>query len=104
MYSRIDYEPGHTYGATDQAFGSSERYASRIETVYIPDQLYDHVRNASKSVEVRKQHFFRDYYSHLRKMYTERNKDKDKQNLDFKRIVWFNFGKGERSRWRDVAV
>ena len=101
VYSRIDYKfliAGHTYGTTDQAFGTIERYASRIETVYIPDQWYDHVRNASKSVEVieMKQHFFRDYHSHLRKLYTERNKDEDKQNLDFKNIVWFNFGKGEK--------
>lgn len=29
-------------------------------------------------------------------MYTEWSKDEDKQTLDFKNIVWFNFGKGEK--------
>ena len=39
--------------------------------------------------------FFRNYRQHLRSMYTERNKDEEKQNLDSQNIVWFNFGKGE---------
>ena len=29
-------------------------------------------------------------------MYTERNKDENKNNLDFQSVVWFNFGKGEK--------
>ena len=104
VYSRIDYKfliAGHTYGLTDQAFGMIERYAARIDTVYTPMQWYQHVRDAgfgAKSIEVveMKQAFFCDYRKQLRKMYTERNKDEDKQNLDFQNIVWFNFGKGEK--------
>ena len=55
IYSRIDYKfliPGHTYGSTDQSFGVIERYASRIESVYLPSQWYQHVSNASSSVHV----------------------------------------------------
>ena len=104
VYSRIDYIfliAGHTYGSTDQAFGVIERYTARIDTVYTPMQWYEHVRNAGlgvKSVQVveMEQGYFYDFRQHLRKMYTERNKDEDKQNLDFHNIVWFNFGKGER--------
>jgi hypothetical protein len=74
IYSRIDYKfliPGHTYGATDQTFGVIERYACKIETVYIPQQWYQHVRNASygmRSIEVieMKQDFFRDFRQHFR--------------------------------------
>ena len=76
VYSRIDYKfliPGHTYGATDQVFGAIERYASRIETVYIPNQWYDHVRNActgASAIEVVEmaQCFFRDHHCHLKKV------------------------------------
>lgn len=104
VYSRIDYKfliAGHTYGSTDQTFGAIERYTSRIDTVYVPDQWYQHVRNACagmKSVIVveMQQSFFRNFHQHLNKMFTERNKDEDKQTLDFKNVVWFNFGKGER--------
>ena len=104
VYSRIDYKfliPGHTYGATDQVFGAIERYAVRIEAVYVPNHWYDHVRNACTgacAIEVveMEQHFFCDHHCHLKKIYTERNKDEDKQKLDFKNIVWFNFGKGEK--------
>ena len=103
IYSRIDYKfliAGHTYGATDQAFGMIERYTSRIDTVYTPEQWYEHVRNASigeRSVQVveMKQGFFRDFRRDFRKMYTERNKDDKNEALDFQKIVWFNFGKGE---------
>ena len=104
VYSRIDYKfliAGHTYGSTDQAFGMTERYATRIDTVYTPMQWYQHVRDAglgTKSIEVveMKQAYFYDYRKQLRKIYTERNKDEDKHNLDFQNIVWFNFGKGEK--------
>lgn len=101
VYSRIDYKfliAGHTYGSTDQAFGMIEKYAARIDTVYTPMQWYQRVRDAghgSKSeqvVEMEQAHFY-DFQQHLRKMYTERTQDEDKQNLDFQRIVWFNFGK-----------
>ena len=45
VYSRIDYKfLGHTYGATDQAFGAIERYTSKIDTVFVPSQWYHHVR------------------------------------------------------------
>ena len=39
---------------------------------------------------------FRNYRDHLRKLYTERNKDMNNQPLDFAGAVWFNFGKGEK--------
>ena len=104
IYSRIDYKfliSGHTYAATDQTFGVIERYTSKIETVYTPQQWYEHVHNASfgvRSIEVveMKQDFFRDFRQHLKQMYTERNKDDKNEALDFKKIVWFNFGKGEK--------
>ena len=104
VYSRIDYKfliAGHTYGATDQAFGVIERYTSKIETVYTPDEWYKHVCTAStgmRSIEVveMKQAFFRDYRQHFRQMYTERSKDDKNEPLDFSKVVWFNFGKGEK--------
>ena len=43
-----------------------------------------------------KQEYFRDYRAHLRKRYTERNKDLNYQPLDFVRAVWFNFGRSEK--------
>ena len=104
VYLRIDYKfliAGRAYGSTDQAFGVIERYAAKIDTVYTPMQWYQHVCDAghgAKSVQVVEveQAYFYDFRQHLRKMYTERTKDEDKQNLDFHRIVWFNFGKGEK--------
>ena len=101
VYSRIDYKfliPGHTYGSTDQAFGVIERHASKVEAVYIPQQWYEHVGNASSHIQVveMKQSFFCDFRQHLGKIYTERSKDEDKKSLDFQRVVWFNFGKGEK--------
>ena len=104
IYSRIDYKflvPGHTYGSTDQAFGVIERYAARIDTVYTPHDWYKHVRDAGiglKAIQVveMEQSYFKDYRQHLRNIFTERNKDEDKQNLDFQNIAWFNFGIGER--------
>ena len=112
IYSRIDYKfliAGHTYCATDQTFCMIEHYTSRIDTVYIPEQWYQHVRNASigiRSVEVVKmeQKFFCDIRQHLRKIYTERNKDVNNQALDFQRIVWFNFGKGEKEVDGELAL
>ena len=103
VYTRIDYKfliAGHTYGSTDQTFGMIERHASRIDTVYTPEQWYQHVREAGACLQVveMKQAFFRNYRQHLRSMYTERNKDEEKQTLDFQKIVWFNFGKGEIER------
>lgn len=104
VYSRIDYKfliAGHTYGATDQTFGVIERYTSKIETVYTPEQWYQHVRNASigvRSVEVVeiKQELFRDFRQYFRQIYTERNKDDENKPLEFQKVVWFNFGKGEK--------
>ena len=101
VYSRIDYKflvVGHTYGPTDRSFGVIEHYTSKVETVYTPQQWYEHVKQAAVRIKVAEmeQTFFRDYRQHLRKLYTERNQDIDKQPLDFSRIVWFNFGKGEK--------
>lgn len=39
---------------------------------------------------------FRNHSDHLRKLYTERNKDMNNQPLDFAGAVWFNFGNGEK--------
>ena len=82
VYSRVDYKfliPGHTYGSTDQAFGVIERYTSKVETVYLPQQWYEHVSNASTSHEIQvvemEQCFFLDFRQYLRNIYTERNKD-----------------------------
>ena len=43
-----------------------------------------------------KQCFSLDFRQYLRNIYTERNKDQDKRDLDFQRVVWFNFGTGEK--------
>ena len=85
VYSRIDYKflmVGHTYGPTDRSFGVLERYTSRIETVYTPQQWYEHIHNAASGIVVTemKQSSFRDYRQHLRRMYTERTHDVDKKN------------------------
>jgi len=103
VYSRVDYKfliPGHTYGSTDQAFGVIERYTSKIETVYTPQQWYGHVSNVSTAHGIQvvemEQCFFLDFRQYLRNIYTERNKDEDKNDLDFQRVVWFNFGTGEK--------
>lgn len=68
VYSRIDYKfliAGHTYGLTDQAFGAIERYTSKIDTVCVPCQWYQHVRDACKSVVVieMEQRFFQIFRS-----------------------------------------
>ena len=42
------------------------------------------------------QSFFRDYRQHLRKLYTERTQDLEKNPLNFSSIVSFNFGCGEK--------
>ena len=104
IYSRVDYKfliAGHTYGSTDQAFGMIERYAAKIDTVYTPQEWYEHVRNAgigAKAIQVieMEQKNFKDYRQHLHHLYTERKKDEDKNDLDFQHIVWFNFGVGEK--------
>ena len=38
---------------------------------------------------------FRNHRDHLRQMCTERNKADDGGPLEFSKVVWFNFGKGE---------
>ena len=105
VYSRIDFKfliPGHTYGPTDRHFAIIEKFASKIEVVYTPQQWYDNVRKAVTTVGSRvevaemKQEYFQDYRAHLRKRYTERNKDLYNQPLDFVRAVWFNFVRGEK--------
>ncbi len=105
VYTRIDVKflvAGHTYGSTDRTFGMIERHTSKVETVYVPQQWYRHVRESAVGAKTRvevvemKQGSFRNYRQHLRKLYTERNKDEDKQPLDFLNIVWFNFGRGEK--------
>lgn len=76
-----------------------EKYASNVENVYTPQQWYDNVRKAVTTVGSRievtdmKQKNYRD---HLRKFYTEGNKDLNNQPLDFLHAVWYNFGKGEK--------
>ena len=72
VYTRIDYKfliPGHTYGSTDQTFDMIERYASRIVTVYTPEQWYQYVRDAGASIWVveMNQHFFLKLSSALEK-------------------------------------
>ena len=105
VYSRVDFKflvPGHTYGPTDRNFALIEKYAGRLEHVYVPEQWYKHVHDAVTSpgskiqVVEMKQSDFRDYQNHLGKTYTERNEDMDKQRLNFCSAVWFNFGKGEK--------
>ena len=101
VYTRIDYKflvVGHTYSPSDRSFGVIEQHTSKVETVYTPQQWYEHVKQASIAVRVTEmeQTSFRNHRQHLRKLYTERSQDTDKQPLDFSRIVWFNFGKGEK--------
>ena len=52
--------------------------------------------NAIVEVVEMKQTDFRDYRNHLRRICTERTKDKNDRPIDFSGTVWFNFGKGER--------
>jgi len=79
------------YGAIDRSFGVIERYTSRIDTVYVPEQWYQHVRDASVNANIKvipmEQSSFHDYRQHLRKLYTERTQDLDKKPLDFSSIV-----------------
>ena len=104
VYSRIDYKflvVGHTYGPTDRCFGTIEKYLSRIENVYTPQEWYHHVKDsavtATSRVEVieMKQDCFRNHRDHLRQLYTERNKADDGRPLEFSKVMWFNFGTGE---------
>lgn len=109
VYSRIDYKflvVGHTYRPTDRSFGVIERHTSKLENVYTPRQWYDHVKQAAAGIRVTEmeQSSFRDYRRHLRKLYTERSHDINKQPLDFSRILWFNFGKGEKVQDGKVIV
>ena len=106
IYSRVDYKfliPGHTYGPTDRNFALIEKYASKIETVYIPEQWYKHVRDAVTSMNGKiqviemNQVAFRNYKDHLNQLFTERSQDINRQQLNFHTAVWFNFGKGEKS-------
>ena len=82
VYSRTDFKfliPGHTYGPTDRHFAIIEKFASKIEAVYTPQQWYDNVRKAVTTVGSRvevaemKQEYFQDYRAHLRKRDTEHN-------------------------------
>ena len=43
-----------------------------------------------------KQASFRNFRQHFRQVYTERNQDEMNKPLDFQKIVWFNFGRGEK--------
>lgn len=48
MYTRIDFKflvPGHTY------FTVIEKHTSKVENVYVPQQWFDHVRQATVSTE-----------------------------------------------------
>ena len=59
--------------------------------------MYKHVRTASigmRSIEVVGS-IFHNFRQHFRQMYTERNKNEMNEPLDFQKIVWFIFGKGE---------
>jgi hypothetical protein len=100
IYSRIDYKfliAGHTYGPTDRCFGVIEKYLDRIENVYTPQEWYDHVSHSTSTAKVveMQQEYFRDYWSYLHHMYTDRNKDTSGQSIEFSKVVWFNFGIGE---------
>ena len=105
VYARIDVKflvAGHTYGPTDRHFAMIEKFTSRVEVVYTPQHWFDLVRKAvctsNYRIEVTEmqQSYFRNYRDHLRKQYTERNKDLNNQPLNFMSAVWFNFGEGER--------
>ena len=66
VYSRIDYKflvVGHTYGPTDRSFGVIEHYTSKVETVYTPQQWYEHVKQTAVSIKVTEmeQSFFHNY-------------------------------------------
>ena len=41
---------GHTYGPTDRCFGVIEKHLRQIETVYIPQQWYQHVKDSAVTV------------------------------------------------------
>ena len=79
-----------------------EKYTANIQTVHTPPQWYDHVRDAvmkvGSKIEVveMEQENFQNYREHLRKLYTECNKETDNHPLDFANAVWFNFGRGEK--------
>ena len=70
--------PGHTHGPSDRYFALIEKHTSKTENVYVPQQWFDHVRQAllstEKGVEVTEmqQSDFKDFCTHRRKLYTER--------------------------------
>ncbi len=112
IYSRVDLKflvPGHTYGPTDRNFAIIEKYADRLENVYLPEHWYKHVHDAvvrhDSKIQVveMKQSDFRDFRNHLGKTYTERDEDVDKQRLNFSSASWFNFGKGEKCVDRELV-
>ena len=56
IYSRIDYKfliVGHTYGPTDTCFGVIEKHLHQIETVYTPQEWYQHVKDSAVTVASR---------------------------------------------------
>ena len=105
IYSRIDFKyliPGHTYGPADRNFAIIEKQAEKVETVYIPEEWYQHVtescvssKNQIHVIEML-QSSFCNYHEHLSSLYTERTQDTSKKPLCFKSAIWFNFGYGEK--------
>ena len=63
--------------------------------MFMPQEWYEHVQNTgveAKAIQVieMEQKNFKDYHQHLHRLYTERKKDKDENDLDFQHIVRFN--------------
>lgn len=104
VYSRVDYKflvVGHTYGPADRYFGVIEKHVRKIENVYTPEEWYKHVKESSlvssSKIEVieMEQSGFYDHWSYLRNMYAERKTDIDECEVEFSKVLWFNFGVGE---------
>ena len=104
MYSRAGYRflvVGHTYGLADRYFGVIEKYVRKIENVHTSKEWYKHVKESSlassSKIEVikKEQSGFYDYWSYLHNMYAESKTDIDECEVEFSKLLWFNFGVGE---------
>ena len=102
IYARIDYKflvVGHTYGPADRSFGVIEKHTKKIENIYTPQEWCEHVQNSTVSGKIQvtemSQDYFFDYWEFLKNMYIERNVDIEGNQIQFSKILWFNFGVGE---------
>ena len=100
------YSPIHTSGGSSEVhvytYSPIHGSGGSFENVYTPEEWYRHVRDFSATADSKvgviemQQENFHDNHSHLRNLYKERNKDANGRPLEFSRVLWFNFGVGEK--------